>query len=54
MGHVVPIDEWPLGKDHKIVVSLIEYEGRWRFDARIVNDRLKLHENQRFEIAMTV
>jgi hypothetical protein len=35
VSHVVPIDEWPLGKDHKIVVSLIEYEGRWRFDARI-------------------
>jgi len=35
MGHIVPIDEWQLGKDHKLAVSLIEYEGRWRFDARI-------------------
>jgi hypothetical protein len=35
MGHIASIDEWPLDKDRKLVVALVEYEGRWRFDARI-------------------
>jgi hypothetical protein len=35
VAHVAQIDEWPLGRDTKLVVSIIEYEGRWRYDARI-------------------
>lgn len=35
MNHKVPIDDWWLGKDHQLVVSIIQWQGRWRFDARI-------------------
>jgi len=35
MTHRITIDEWWLDDDHQLVVELVEYTGRWRFDTRV-------------------
>ena len=35
MAHTIIMDEWPVGDDRWIVVSLVEFDGRWRLDLRI-------------------
>jgi hypothetical protein len=35
LTHSIVMDEWQLDDQHDIVVALINYEGRWRVDARV-------------------
>jgi hypothetical protein len=35
MTHSAVMDEWQLDDDRRMIVALINHEGRWRVDARI-------------------